>query len=80
MYCNRDINLIVNFGIVNGYRHEGYGKDLLIKLLDMAKGANIKDIYIRVDHNNFHAKKLYSSVGFKEIGDFCSWIWAKDLI
>ena len=77
---NRDINLIVNFGIVNGYRNEGYGKDLLIKLLDMAKGANIKDIYIRVDHNNFHAKKLYSSVGFKEIGDFCSWLWAKDLI
>lgn len=77
---NRDINLIVNFGIVNGYRNEGYGKDLLIKLLDMAKGSNMKDIYIRVDHNNFHAKKLYSSVGFEEIGDFCSWLWAKDLI
>ena len=77
---NRGVNLIVNFGIIDGYRHEGYGRELLIRLVDMAKKANIGELYIRVDNNNFNAKKLYSSVGFREVGDLCSWIWAKDLI
>ena len=77
---NRGVHFIVNFGIIDGYRHEGYGRELLIKLITMAKEAGIKDLYIRVENNNYNAKNLYSSVGFRDVGEFSSWIWSKDLI
>lgn len=77
---NRGIYLIVNFGIIEGYRREGYGKDLILKLIDMGKAKGINDLYIRVDYNNIPAKKLYKEIGFIEVGDFCSWLWAKELI
>lgn len=77
---NRGVNLIVNFGIIDGYRHEGYGRDLLLKLIDMAQKAGIQELYIRVENNNFYAKKLYSSVGFRDVGEFCSWLWSRELI
>lgn len=77
---NRDINLVVNFGIIDGYRNQGYGKDLIIKLIEIAKEKGINEIYIRVDYNNLTAKKLYYDVGFREVGNLSTWLWAKELL
>lgn len=77
---NRGIHSVVNFGIIDGYKRQGYGRDLIEKLILMANEKNIDELYIRVENTNGAAKKLYSNVGFKEIGDFSTWIWAKDLV
>lgn len=77
---NRGIYSVVNFGIIDKFRSKGYGEDLIIKLIDLAREKGIKDLYIRVDNNNIPAKKLYRSVGFEEVGQFSTWLWAKELI
>ncbi|MGG7177660.1 GNAT family N-acetyltransferase [Clostridium paraputrificum] len=77
---NRGIYSLVNFGIIDKYRAQGYGEDLIIKLIEMAKNYGIDELYIRVDYNNLPAKRLYTNVGFEEIGNFSTWIWAQELL
>lgn len=76
---NRGIYSVVNFGIIAKYRAQGYGEDLIVALIELAKKKNIEDLYIRVDYNNIPAKKLYLNVGFKELCNFSSWLWSKEL-
>ncbi|SFU42159.1 Acetyltransferase (GNAT) family protein [Clostridium sp. DSM 8431] len=73
-----NMNLIVNFGIIEEYRGKGYGRLLINKLIQLAFKNNIKDLYIRVDTNNKAALNLYEDMGFKTIGNFLVWMWAKD--
>lgn len=75
----RGMYLIVNFGILEPYRGKGYGAALICNLIQLAKKKGIDDIYIRVDFNNAPAIALYKSVGFKDLGNFSTWIWSKNL-
>ncbi|AGK97519.1 GNAT family N-acetyltransferase [Clostridium pasteurianum] len=65
--------VIVNFGIVDKFRGEGYGKLFLIFLLSKAKKNNFKEIFIRVDSSNTIALNLYRNVGFKVKKEICTW-------
>lgn len=77
---NREVFMIVNFGIIEEYRSKGYGRELIIKLIELSNEKGIDNLYIRVDDNNILAKKLYTSVGFNEVGNFTTWLWSKKLI
>lgn len=63
---NKGIYTVVNFGIINEYRHMGYGRSLLNKLINLSKEKGIKTLYIRVDENNIKARNLYENTGFRE--------------
>ena len=56
--------LIVNFGIIEDYRRQGFGEYLLLCLLKIAKARDFKNVYIKLDSNNYAAFQLYSSTGF----------------
>lgn len=61
-----DICFIFRFFVQREYRQQGYGSQLLQKLIDIAKD---KDIYLQVDADNFNAIKLYEKHGFVEVED-----------
>jgi len=65
--------IIVNFGIIENYRKEGYGKILLHYLLNLAMDNDFSKVLLRVDSNNVVALKLYQSVGFKVKKEFYTW-------
>ena len=67
------ITNIVNFGIIEKYRKEGYGKALLKYLLDIAIDNNFPKISLRVDSNNIVAYKLYISLGFNVKKELYTW-------
>ena len=64
---------IVNFGIIEKYRKEGYGKALLRFLLDIAIDNNFSKVSLRVDSNNIVAYKLYISLGFNVKKELYTW-------
>lgn len=72
---NRGTYSIVNLGILEGYRGKGYGRALVNNLIQMARSQGIQELYIRVEDTNIEAKKLYESLGFKEMGNISNWIW-----
>jgi GNAT superfamily N-acetyltransferase len=55
---------IVNFGIIEKYRKEGYGKLLLSYLLNLIMDNDFKKVALKVDSNNIPALNLYLSLGF----------------
>jgi len=65
--------VIVNFGIVEKYRKEGYGKVLLRYLLNLAMDNDFSKVLLRVDSNNVVALKLYQSLGFMVKKEFYTW-------
>lgn len=65
--------IIVNLGILEKYRGLGFGKILLLRLLEMAKGKGFDYISIKVLNSNIMAKNLYKSIGFKEQREFTIW-------
>lgn len=71
---NRDMFMIVNFGILSSYRRRGYGKSLLNAMILKSKGLKINRLYIRVEIGNDIAYKLYKKVGFVERGLVYKWI------
>ncbi len=64
---------IVNFGIIEKYRKEGYGKVLLRYLLDIAIDNEFSKVSLRVDSNNIIALKLYLSLGFNVKKEVYTW-------
>lgn len=66
--------LIVNFGVVDKYRSRGYGKKLLLFLLNEMSNMGIDEVFIKVGINNFKAKNLYLSCGFEKVGIFKEFI------
>lgn len=56
---------IVNIGILNKFRNQGYGKKLLQYLLSIAKEQGYSKAYLKVNLENRIALKLYDSLGFK---------------
>jgi ribosomal protein S18 acetylase RimI-like enzyme len=70
---NKGLYTIVNVGILNGYRQQGYGEMLVRYLIDLCHKNSIKNVYIRVEKNNQKALSLYNKIGFKEHQSFISW-------
>ncbi|WP_164509058.1 GNAT family N-acetyltransferase [Clostridium rectalis] len=64
-----EIPIIVNVGILNEYRHKGYGKALINYLLNIIKNYNFKNVLINVDYDNDIALNLYRNCGFKKISE-----------
>lgn len=53
------------------YRGYGYGKKLMIGLLNKSKELNIKYAYLQVVSANRVAKSLYEKIGFAEMYKYC---------
>jgi ribosomal protein S18 acetylase RimI-like enzyme len=70
---NKGIHTIVNLGILNDYRKQGYGEMLVKYLIELCYKNSIKDVYIRVEKDNLKALTLYNKVGFREHQSFVSW-------
>lgn len=64
---------IVNFGILPTYRNNGYGKLLLIYLLNIIYSKGKSKAKIKVDANNSSALNLYKSVEFREVSEDAKW-------
>jgi len=58
---------IHSFYISAGYRHKGYGRFFLKKILNTLKGSGIKSIELTVDPQNEIALSLYRNLGFKKV-------------
>lgn len=71
---------IVNLGILEPYRHNGYGELLVKYLINLCYKNSIKDVYIRVERNNISALSLYKKIGFREYNPIISWYNKLDLL
>ena len=60
-----DENHIINLAIDIPYQHKGYGKFLLMKILE--KDSNDTNVFLEVKEANFPAVKLYIDLGFEEV-------------
>ena len=60
-----DENHIINLAIDIPYQHKGYGKFLLIKILE--KDSNDTNVFLEVKEANLPAVKLYIDLGFEEV-------------
>lgn len=70
---SKGLYTIVNLGILNEYRKQGYGEMLVKYLIELCHKNSIQNIYIRVEKNNHKALSLYNKIGFKEYESFVSW-------
>lgn len=70
---NNDNYFIVNLGIVKEQRGKGFSTYLLKHLINICHDRGIKSIYIRVDHQNEIAKKLYLNNGFRFVNTVSIW-------
>ena len=68
-----EVAVIVNFGILEKYRKEGYGKVLLTNLLNIAMYNDFSKVSLRVDASNVAAFELYVSLGFNTKRKFYTW-------
>lgn len=69
----RGIPTIVNVGILEEYRGRGYGKDLMLYLLNLLKLKGFEDVNLKVDSNNHIALNLYNSLGFNVLKETILW-------
>ena len=60
-----DENHIINLAIDIPYQHKGYGKFLLIKILE--KDSKDTNVFLEVKEANLPAVKLYIDLGFEEV-------------
>ena len=60
-----DENHIINLAIDIPYQHRGYGKLLLMKILE--KDDNDTNVFLEVKEANLPAVKLYIDLGFEEV-------------
>lgn len=76
---NKNAHTIVNLGILEAYRHQGYGELLIKYLIELCCKNSIKNVYIRVERDNVNALCLYKKIGFKEYNPIFSWYKDIDL-
>tara|TARA_Y100000748_G_scaffold285978_1_gene268903 strand:+ start:4713 stop:5159 length:447 start_codon:yes stop_codon:yes gene_type:complete len=60
-----DENHIINLAIDIPYQHKGYGKYLLMKILE--EDGNDTNVFLEVKEANLPAIKLYLDLGFEEV-------------
>jgi ribosomal protein S18 acetylase RimI-like enzyme len=63
----KDSAFISGFGILPEYRRKGYGKEAMIKTLDMIANNEIDDVSLDVASANSKALDLYRFCGFSEV-------------
>ena len=59
---------LLNLCVHPSSQHLGYGRRLLSALFAKAQDAEVDKIYLEVRPSNQRALKLYTSVGFEQIG------------
>ena len=59
---------ITDLAVGGKYRKKGVASELVNDALALARGMDIKEIFLEVRETNEAAKKLYSKFGFREIG------------
>lgn len=57
---------IGSIAVLKEYQGKGYGKEMLIDLLNRCKEKGIKNIHLEVNVKNTKAKNLYNKLGFKQ--------------
>jgi len=57
---------VYNIVIDKEYRNKGYGREIVMNLLNLGKYNGAKKAYLQVMENNQPALRLYSNIGFKE--------------
>ncbi|GHO49939.1 GNAT family N-acetyltransferase [Ktedonospora formicarum] len=58
---------IVTFGVLPSYRGQGYGRQMLLAIVDLLLEERWSDIALDVETKNAHALGLYESCGFRTI-------------
>lgn len=66
--CNKT-GCVVTFSVLEQYRSQGIGKQLMQKCMNHMRQLNYKLLVLRVQKSNIRAQKFYQSMGFvqKEI-------------
>ncbi|HHV34305.1 MAG TPA: ribosomal protein S18-alanine N-acetyltransferase [Syntrophomonadaceae bacterium] len=59
---------ITTIAVHPDYRSRGYGRMLMMALIEYSKGHNAGTMVLEVRESNISAINLYSSLGFKRIG------------
>ena len=70
-FCSNIISFSIRYLVIGDkqYRNRGYGKSVLNILLNfLFNDCNARRVELGVVSNNFIARKVYSVVGFKEVG------------
>lgn len=57
---------IYGLGVLPEYRRKGYGRDILMKAVEILKEKQVQQIMLQVAVKNKHALNLYRSCGFEE--------------
>jgi len=60
---------ILNLCVDPGFRGLGYGDRLLEEVLDRAKSAGVKQVFLEVRPSNLAAMALYRKKGFRQIAE-----------
>jgi ribosomal-protein-alanine N-acetyltransferase len=59
---------ILNLCVMPEKQGRGYGREILLCMLDLAKARNTETVFLEVRLSNEPAKRLYERVGFNEVG------------
>ncbi|ERI92948.1 acetyltransferase, GNAT family [Clostridiales bacterium oral taxon 876 str. F0540] len=68
-----DVPTIVNVGVIQAYRGNGYGRMLMEALIRIMIDNGFKRAVLKVSANNSTALNLYKSLGFKIYNETCIW-------
>ena len=59
---------LMNLCVGNKYQCLGLGRQFLLHIIDSAREAAVRIMFLEVRSSNTHATSLYQSVGFQEVG------------
>jgi ribosomal-protein-alanine N-acetyltransferase len=69
---------ILNLCVDKEFRKLGYGDRLLEEILERAKGAGVKQVFLEVRPSNVEALSLYRKKGFRQIAERPAYYQAHD--
>ena len=59
---------LLNIGVAAAQQRKGLGRTMLAEMLNVARGRNMKRVFLEVRSSNVAAIALYRSAGFSEAG------------
>jgi ribosomal-protein-alanine N-acetyltransferase len=59
---------LLNIGVAAAQQRKGLGRAMLAEMLNVARGRNMKRVFLEVRSSNIAAIALYRSAGFSEAG------------
>ena len=68
MTCCLDEGSVTNIAVHPNFRRLGYGRAVVLAMLEEAKKRGISAVFLEVRESNSAARTLYGSEGFSEIG------------